>query len=353
MELHAIGIDLGKSVFHLVGLNLRGEVVVRKKFSRRQLLQFTANLQVDWMGMEACGGAHFLGRALREQGHQVRLMPAQYVKPYVKTNKNDFIDAEAIAEAVARPTMRFVPIKTDEQLDMQSLHRVRESWVIRRTAIVNQIRGLLLERGITLPKGRHHVDAALPGILEDGDAKLSGPLRTLLTQLKLELDQMAMRVDQADAVLNKTAHENDACQRLVAIPGIGPVTATALIAAIGNGAAFRKGRDFAAWIGVTPREHSTGGKQRLLGISKRGNSYLRRLFIQGARAVLQQRTKQNPGLSAWLAQLTGRAHANVAAVALANKLARIAWAVLAKDEPYRPVAPANDRSLTGLQMSPG
>lgn len=353
MELHTIGIDLGKSVFHLVGLNLRGEVVVRKKFSRRQLLQFTANLQVDWMGMEACGGAHFLGRALREQGHQVRLMPAQYVKPYVKTNKNDFIDAEAIAEAVARPTMRFVPIKTDEQLDMQSLHRVRESWVIRRTAIVNQIRGLLLERGITLPKGRHHVDAALPGILEDGDAKLSGPLRTLLTQLKLELDQMAMRVDQADAVLNKTAHENDACQRLVAIPGIGPVTATALIAAIGNGAAFRKGRDFAAWIGVTPREHSTGGKQRLLGISKRGNSYLRRLFIQGARAVLQQRTKQNPGLSAWLAQLTGRAHANVAAVALANKLARIAWAVLAKDEPYRPVAPANDRSLTGLQMSPG
>lgn len=353
MELHTIGIDLGKSVFHLVGLNLRGEVVVRKKFSRRQLLQFTANLQVDWMGMEACGGAHFLGRALREQGHQVRLMPAQYVKPYVKTNKNDFIDVEAIAEAVARPTMRFVPIKTDEQLDMQSLHRVRESWVIRRTAIVNQIRGLLLERGITLPKGRHHVDAALPGILEDGDAKLSGPLRTLLTQLKLELDQMAMRVDQADAVLNKTAHENDACQRLVAIPGIGPVTATALIAAIGNGAAFRKGRDFAAWIGVTPREHSTGGKQRLLGISKRGNSYLRRLFIQGARAVLQQRTKQNPGLSAWLAQLTGRAHANVAAVALANKLARIAWAVLAKDEPYRPVAPANDRSLTGLQMSPG
>jgi transposase len=353
MKLHTIGIDLGKSVFHLVGLNLRGEVVVRKKFSRRQLLQFTANLQVDLIGMEACGGAHFLGRALREQGHEVRLMPAQYVKPYVKTNKNDFIDAEAIAEAVARPTMRFVPIKTDEQLDMQSLHRVRERWVMRRTAIVNQIRGLLLERGITLPKGRHHVDAALPGILEDADAKLSGALRTLLEQLKLEMDQMATRIDQADALLNKTAHENDACQRLVAIPGIGPVTATALIAAIGNGAAFRKGRDFAAWMGVTPREHSTGGKQKLLGISKRGNSYLRRLFIQGARAVLQQRTKQNAGLSAWLAQLTGRAHANVAAVALANKLARIAWAVLAKDQPYRPVAPTNDRSMTGLQMSPG
>ena len=336
MELHTVGIDLGKTVFHLVGLNLRGEVVLRKKLSRKQLLHFTANLQVGLIGMEACGGAHFLGRALREQGHEVRLMPAQYVKPYVKTNKNDYIDAEAIAEAVARPTMRFVPIKTDDQLDMQSLHRVRERWVARRTAVVNQIRGLLLERGITLRKGRRHVDAALPEILEDATAKLSGALRILLAQLKLELDQMAMRIDEADAVLNKTAHENAACQRLVAIPGIGPVTATALIAAIGNGAAFRKGREFAAWMGVVPREHSTGGKQKLLGISKRGNSYLRTLFIQGARAVLQQRTKQASGLSAWLAQLTGRTHCNVAAVALANKLARIAWAVLAKEVPYRP-----------------
>jgi transposase len=336
MELQTVGIDLGKTVFYLVGLNLRGEIVVRKKFSRKQLLHFTANLQVKLIGMEACGGAHFLGRALREQGHEARLMPAQYVKPYVKTNKNDYIDAEAIAEAVARPTMRFVPIKTDEQLDMQSLHRVRERWVARRTAIVNQIRGLLLERGITLRKGRRHVDAALPEILEDATSKLSGALRILLAQLKLELDQMAMRIDEADAVLNKTAHENAACQRLVAIPGIGPVTATALIAAIGNGAAFRKGREFAAWMGVVPREHSTGGKQKLLGISKRGNSYLRILFIQGARAVLQQSTKQTSGLSAWLAQLTARTHRNVAAVALANKLARIAWAVLAKNEPYRP-----------------
>jgi transposase len=338
MELHAIGIDLGKTVFHLVGLNLRGEVLVRKKVSRKQLLQFTANLHVDLIGMEACGGAHFLGRALREQGHEVRLMPAQYVKPYVKTNKNDYIDAEAIAEAVARPTMRFVPIKTDDQLDMQSLHRVRERWVMRRTAIVNQIRGLLFERGITLRKGRRHVDGALPDILEDADSKLSVALRVLLAQLKLELDQMAIRIDEADAVLNKTAHENEACQRLVAIPGIGPITATALIAAIGNGAAFRKGREFAAWMGVVPREHSTGGKQKLLGISKHGNSYLRRLFIQGARAVLQHRTKQAPGLSEWLAKLASRTHHNVVAVALANKLARIAWAVLAKEERYQPLA---------------
>jgi hypothetical protein len=177
MELHTIGIDLGKTVFHLVGLNLHGEVVVRKRFSRTQLLRFTANVHVGLIGMEACGGAHFLGRALREQRHEVRLIPAQYVKPYVKTNKSDYLDAEAIAEAVARPTMRFVPIKTDDQLDMQSLHRVRERWVMRRTAVINQIRGLLLERGITLRKGRCHVGAALPGILEDADAKLSGALR--------------------------------------------------------------------------------------------------------------------------------------------------------------------------------
>jgi len=341
MELHTIGIDLGKTVFHFVGLNLCGEVVVRKRFSRTQLLRFTANVRVELIGMEACGGAHFLGRALREQGHEVRLIPAQYVKPYVKTNKSDYLDAEAIAEAVSRPTMRFVPIKTDEQLDLQSLHRVRERWVMRRTAVINQIRSLLLERGITLRKGRCYVGAGLPRILEDADAKLSGALRMLLAQLKLELDHLEMRIDEADALIKKTARENEACQRLIAIPGIGPVTATAVIAAIGNGGAFHKGREFAAWMGLVPREHSTGGKQKLLGISKRGNSYLRRLFVQGARAVMQQRTKQSSGLSRWLAQLTSRTHRNVAGVALANKLARVAWAVLAKNEPYLPPVLAN------------
>jgi transposase len=263
-------------------------------------------------------------------------MPAQYVKPYVKTNKSDYIDAEAIAEAVGRPKMRFVPIKSDDQLDLQSLHRVRERWVMRRTAVINQIRDLLLERGITLRKGRCHVDAALSGILEDASAKLSGALRMLLAQLKLELDHLQMRIDEADAVIQKTASENEASRRLMAIPGIGPITATAIIAAIGNGAAFKKGREFAAWLGIVPGEYTTGGKQKLLGISKRGNAYLRRLLVQGSRAVLQQRAKQSSGLSAWLAQLTARTHRNVAAVALANKLARMAWAVLAKNEPYRP-----------------
>ena len=255
----------------------------------------------------------------------------------------DYIDAEAIAEAVGRPTMRFVPIKNDDQLDLQSLHRVRERWVMRRTAVINQIRGLLLERGITLRKGRRYIEAALPGIVEDADAKLSGTLRLLLAQLKLELDQMALRLEEAEALIGQTVQEDQACQRLVKIPGIGPVTATAVIAAIGNGAAFRKGREFAAWMGVVPREHSTGGKQKLLGISKRGNRYLRTLFVHGARAVLQFREKQSSGLKAWLAQLTSRSHHNVAVVALANKLARMAWAVLATGEAYRPplLAPAS------------
>jgi transposase len=290
--------------------------------------------------MEACGGAHFLGRALQEQGHEARLIPAQYVKPYVKTNKNDYIDAEAIAEAVGRPTMRFVPIKSDDQLDLQSLHRVRERWVTRRTAVINQIRGLLLERGITLRKGRRYLDEALPGILEDADAKLSGTLRLLLGQLKLELDQLALRLEEAEGLIEQTVQESEACQRLMQIPGIGPVTATAVISAVGNGAAFRKGREFAAWTGLVPREHSTGGKQKLLGISKRGNRYLRKLFVQCARAVLQQKTKQAPGLKVWLEKITSRTHRHVAAVALANKLARMAWAVLATGEAYRAPLPA-------------
>jgi len=335
MEIHAIGIDLGKTLFHLVGVDSCGNVVVRKRCSRSQLLAYTANVRVQRIGMEACSGSHFLGRALREQGHDVRLMPAQYVKPYVKTNKSDYIDAEAIAEAVQRPTMRFVPIKTEEQLDLQAVHRVRERWVMRRTAVVNQIRGLLLERGRTLPKGRSHVDRALPEILADATLRLSDSFRVLLAQLGLELDQLTARIEQMDAVIHQTATENEACRRLTAIPGVGPVTATALVAAIGNGSAFRRGRDLAAWVGMVPREYSTGGKQKLLGISKRGNVYLRRLFVQGARTVMQYRSKQLPGLRCWLDQLMARTHQNVAIVALANKLVRMAWAVLCKNETYR------------------
>ena len=320
MEIRTIGIDLGKTVFHLVGVNARGEVVVRKKCSRTQLLRFTSNLRSCLIGMEACGGSHFLGRALGEQGHDVRLMPAQYVKPYVKTNKNDYIDAEAIAEAVTRPTMRFVPIKSDDQLDLQSLHRVRERWVVRRTAVINQIRGLLLERGITMRKGRQQVEASLPGILEDADNKLSGALRVLLTQLRWEMQYLHKQIEESDKLIARIAGELEACKRLVAIPGIGPLIATATIAA----------------MGVVPGEHSTGGKQKLTGTSRRGNKYLRKLFIQGAHSVLLQRTKQASGLSVWLAHLVSRKRKQVATVALANKMARMAWAVLFKAEVYRP-----------------
>jgi len=335
MKLQVLGIDLGKTVFHLVGLDSTGRLVIRKRCSRRQLLAFTANLEVQLIGMEACSGAHFLGRALREQGHEVRLMPAQYVKPYVQTNKSDYLDAEAIAEAVQRPRMRFVPIKTEEQLDLQALHRVRERWVMRRTAVVNQIRSLLLERGLTLSKGRRHLDEQLPRILEDAELHLSCSFRVLLAQLQLELQQLAARIEEMDRVIQKMAKENEACQRLTEIPGVGPVTATALISAVGNGSTFQKGRNLAAWMGIVPGEYSTGGKQKLLGISKRGNKYLRRLFVQGARSVLQQRHKQALGLSTWLAQLLGRTHQNVVVVALANKLVRMAWAVLCKNQRYR------------------
>src|SRR5690349_22560061 len=223
MKLHAIGIDLGKTVFHLVGLESTGRVVIRKRCSRTQLLAFTANLQVQLIGMDACSGAHFLGRALREQGHEVRLMPAQYVKPYVQTNKSDYLDAEAIAEAVQRPRMRFVPIKTEDQLDLQALHRVRERWVMRRTAVVNQIRSLLLERGLTLPKGGSHLEEQLPRILQDAEFKLSDSFRALLAQLKLELEQLTARVAEMDKVIQHRATEDEACQRLTTIPGIGPV----------------------------------------------------------------------------------------------------------------------------------
>lgn len=336
MEIRTIGIDLGKTVFHFVAVNARGQVVVRKKGSRTQLLRFTANLPQCLIGMEACGGSHFLGRALREQGHDVRLMPAQYVKPYVKTNKNDYIDAEACSEAVTRPTMRFVPIKTDDQLDLQSLHRVRERWVVRRTAVINQMRGMLLERGITIRKGRRYIEESLPAILEDADNKLSGALRVLLTQLRLEMQYLHGQIEETDKLIARICGELEQCRRLVAIPGIGPITATATVAAIGNGAAFKKGRGFSAWLGVVPGEHSTGGKQKLTGTSRRGNKYLRKLFVQGAHTVLLQKTKQSSGMSTWLVNLTSRKRPQVATVALANKMARMAWAVLFKGEAYRP-----------------
>jgi transposase len=241
---------------------------------------------LQWIALSGAGSARARAPGAIDAGAIRKALRAD--------NKSDFLDAEAIAEAVQRPRMRFVPIKTEEQLDLQALHRVRERWVMRRTAVVNQIRSLLLERGLTLPKGRSHLDEQLPRILEDAELRLSNSFRVLLAQLKLELEQLTSRLEQMDRVIQQTAKESDACQRLAEIPGVGPVTATALIAAVGDGSAFQKGRNLAAWVGIVPRECSTGGKQKLLGISKRGNRYLRRLFVQGARSVLQQRHNRLP-----------------------------------------------------------
>jgi transposase len=334
MEISTIGIDLGKTTFHVIGPNARGEILLRKKFSRKQLLVFTANRQQILIGTEACGGAHHLARALREQGHDVRLMPAQYVKPYVKTNKNDYLDAEAIAEAVQRPTMRFVPIKTDAQLDLQALHRVRDRWVARRTAVMNQIRGFLLERGVTMCKGPCHLAAQLQITFGEGHCSFSERMQGLLLELKHEWDELERRIEEASAELQRIAREDDACSRLMEIPGVGPLVSTALVASVGNAISFRKGRDLAAWLGLVPRQHSTGGRPKLLSISKRGNEYLRRMLLHGARSVMMQ-TERNPSaLGVWITDLSKRKHHNVTAVALANKMARIAWAMLTRGSHY-------------------
>jgi transposase len=338
MHITSVGIDLGKTTFHLVALDEHGKVVERKKYSRKQLLAYTANLQSSLIGIETCGGAHFLGKALREQGHEVRLIPAQFVKPFRKSNKNDFLDAEAIAEAVARQNMRFVPIKTDEQLDLQAMHRVRDRLVHRRTALINQIRGFLLERGITFAKGPAHLRKHMPAILEDAEQNLTPRMRNLLAQIWQEWKQLELDIESITGEIERISNEDEACKRLRQVPGIGPLVSTAMVAAVGNGAAFRKGREFAAWLGLVPRQYSTGGKTTLYGISKRGNIYLRRMFIHGARAVLLRVKYDTAGLGHWVHQLEARAPRNKVIVAIANKLARIAWSVLYRGEDYRHAA---------------
>ena len=335
MRIASIGIDLGKTNFHLVALGERSKVLVRKKFSRAQLLAYTAKLPSSLIGLEACAGAHFLGAALREQGHQVRLIAGQFVKPYRKSNKNDFLDAEAIAEAVSKQNMRFVPIKTEEQLDVQATHRVRDRLVQRRTALINEIRGFLLERGIIFAAKPIHLRKHLPAVMEDAEQSLSPRLRWLLERMWQEWKQLEIDIQAITDELERISHDNALCRRLRQIPGFGPLVSTATVAAIGNGAAFRRGRDFAAWVGVVPRQYSTGGKQRLFGISKRGNVYLRRMLIHGARAVLLRVKYDTGGFGQWVHRLAQRAPRNKVVVAIANKLARIAWAVLSSGRDYR------------------
>ena len=335
MHITSIGIDLGKNTFHLVALGERNKVLVRKKFSRAQLLVYCANLPSALIGLEACAGAHFMGTRLREQGHEVRLIPAQFVKPYRKSNKNDFLDAEAIAEAVTKQNMRFVQIKTEEQLDVQAMHRVRDRLVQRRTALINEIRGFLLERGITFAADPIHLRKNLPGVIEDAEQKISPRLRWLLDRLWQEWKQTESDIKAITDEIERISKENALCRRLQQIPGFGPLVSTATVAAIGNGAAFRRGRDFAAWVGVVPRQYSTGGKQKMFGISKRGNIYLRRMLIHGARAVLFRVKYDTGGFGQWVQRLAQRAPRNKVVVAIANKLARMAWAVLSSGKDYQ------------------
>ncbi len=334
MAAHVCGIDLGKTVFHLIGMSKEGHIVVKKRFSRKQLITYTANMPTCLIGMEACAGAHFLARVLMAQGHEVKLMPAEYVRPFVKSNKNDYVDAEAIAEAVQRPTMRFVPVKNEAQLDLQALHRVRDRWIGRRTAVINQIRGFLLEHGITVSTGPAHLKRQLPLILEDAENLLSPRMRLLVAELRSELDTLEEQIDGVSKELAERAKQEDSSRRLLTVPGIGPLVATALTAAIGNGSGFAKARDLAAWLGLVPRQHSTGGKTRLLGISKRGDPYLRKLFVHGARAVITRVKRDEHSFGEWLNRIEARSPKNVAIVAMANKLARIAWAVLTSGEVY-------------------
>jgi transposase len=298
--------------------------------------------------MEACSGAHFLARALLVQGHDVRLMPAEYVRAYVKSNKNDFIDAEAIAEAVLRPTMRYVSVKTDEQLDLQALHRVRERWIQRRVALVNQMRAFLLERGLPVRTGSEYLRKHLASILEDANDALTGRARAILFALRDEWEQLEQNIDTITKEIGQIARVNDGCQRLMGIPGIGPIVSTALVAAIGNGATFRKGRDLAAWLGLVPRQHSSGGKPTLLGISKRGNRYIRKLFVEGARSAFCRLDRTKHTFGSWMNDLEAQKHSNLAVVALANKLVRIAWAVLTSGHPYRA---ANREAMEKMQIA--
>ena len=324
-----LGIDIGKNTFHLIGLNKVGAIILRLKLSRQQLEARLANLPACLVGMEACVGAHHLSRRLKALGHDARLMPARYVRAYLKGNKNDFRDAEAIAEAVQRPTMRFVATKTGEQLDLQALHRVRARLVSERTAVANEIRAFLLDRGIAIAKGLNRLRAELPVILAIRTDALSPRLLHIIEDLIADWRHLDQRIANVSEEIEALAEADAACERLMTVPGIGPIISSATVAAIGTGDVFAKGRDFSAWLGRVPKQISTGDRTILGKISKRGNKYLRTLFVQAARVVLlRPRSWERQGLKPWIEAAARRLHHNVLAIALANKLARIAWSVL-------------------------
>jgi transposase len=334
MSIHTLGIDLGKTVCSLAGLDASGRVVLKRRIRRNKIVAFAANLPARTIAMEACCGAHFLAHRLIALGHTVRLMPPEYVQPYVKAMKNDDRDAEAIAEAATRPTMRFVEPKSEEQLDLQTLHRMRQRLIGQRTALINQLRAILLERGMAVAQGPARLAASLVDILSDEATSLSPRMRRLIEQLRDEWRELDIRIAELDAEFKTIARQEETSRQLMTIPGFGPLAATALPAAIGRGDAMNNGRDLAAYLGLVPRQASTGGRTKLLGISKRGNRYLRTLLIHGARAALPHLLAKDNALSRWLKSLLARCHHNIVVVALANKLARIAWAVLASGRSF-------------------
>lgn len=333
MKLTTIGIDLAKNVFQVHGADAKGKTVMKKQLKRAQMLPFFANLTPSRIGMEACGSAHYWARKLQTLGHTVQLIAPQYVKPFVKRNKNDAADAEAICEAVSRPNMPAVPIKNAEQQAILSVHRARQGFVKARTAQANQIRGLLAEYGIVIPQGISHIAKRIPEIIEDGEIELPGSFRRLIQRLVDHLKELDRQVGELETEIQRWHRDNAASQKLAKIPGIGPMTASAMVASIGDARNFKDGRQLAAWLGIVPRQHSTGGKSTLLGISKRGDTYLRTLLIHGARAVIRV-AERKADVDPWLKSLLARRNKNVAAVALANKNARTIWALLAHDREY-------------------
>ena len=328
MRIAVLGIDLGKNSCSLVGLDAAGRVVLRRRLSREGVVKFAAGLPRCAVAMEACCGAHHLGRVLRDQGHRVRLMSPEYVRPHVKAQRNDDRDAEAIAEAATRPTMRFVEPKSEAQLDLQSLHRARGRLVGERTALVNQLRAFLLERGIAVPQGRRKLELRLGELLATEQPPLSPRTRLLIEDMRARWRELDRRILAFDDEFAARARADGAARLLMTIPGIGPLNATALVAAVGRAGTFGRGRDLAAWPGLVPKRATTGGKPKLLGISKRGNGYLRKMLVHGARAALRMLSGTDTALGRWLRGLLQRAHRNTVVVALAAKLARVACAVL-------------------------
>ena len=332
MKITTVGIDLAKNVFQVHGVDGHGKAVLKKQLKRDQFATYFANLEPCLIGMEACGSAHHWARKLQGLGHTVKLISPQYVKPYVKTNKNDAADAEAICEAVGRPNMRFVSIKTLEQQAVLSEHRVRQSFVYARTAQANQIRGLLAEFGLVIPKGIYHLPKQIPQLLEASE--LPETFRNLIDGLLAHFRELDRQVAELEAKIKAWHRNSEASRKLEKIPGIGPLGASALVASIGDAKSFKNGRQLAAWLGLVPRQHSTGGKPTLLGISKRGDVYLRTLLIHGARSAILAAQRRSESDS-WVGKLMQRRNPNVAATALANKNARIIWALLAHDREYQ------------------